>query len=311
MTISLRSIKSKRGNIRLRTQHHSMVPSSIPRTVHPVATNILSALLDACEWVAKTNFRRSRDRCVVLLMADTGIRREELTWIRCEDVYAAVSNEGKLRIRTSKRKGNPYRQVPVPAETLNAVVEYIEVSREIQIRKIRRRYLAFEDQGWTFCSRAGTRLAPASVSQLFSDLRLGVGIGERVSAHMLRHRYITLQVMARLRTLNSGSSLGVEAITTVLSKVASLSGHSSLDSMWRYVDWAYEELEIERSDKMSNNEEALCVLDRLLKEAEVGTDTHLVESLMFVKAALIKSGEKTWELPSVVTHSLRDNANDI
>lgn len=309
VTITLRSQKSRRGMVRARVQHHSMVPASVPRTVRPVSTTVLSALVDACEWAAKTNFRRSRDRCILVLMADTGVRREELTWIRSEDVFDAVSNGGRLAVRTSKRKGNPYREIPVSIDTLSVIVEYIEVSREIQIRKLKRKHRDFQDQGWAFCSRIGSRLAPSSISQLFSDLRSEAGITERVSAHMLRHRYITLQVMARLRSLNHGGAIGVEALTTVLSKVASLSGHSSLESMWRYVDWAYDELEIEFNDSTAVDEEALGVLDRLLKEAMAGNDRDLVGSLTTVRGALTKSGRRNWELPSVISHSLRGGAN--
>lgn len=247
VTISLRSLKSKQGVVRVRTQHHAMVPASIPRTVRPISSNIVSALLDSCEWAAKTNFRRSRDRCMLVLLADTGIRREELTWIRVSDVVGA-SADRKLPVRTSKRKGNPYRLIPISDETFRMLLEYIDVTRSIQVRRLNRRKIGFKDQGWLFCTREGFKMAPSTVSQLFCDLRAEAGLTERISAHMLRHRYITLQVMARLRSLSRRGSIGVEALTTVLSKIASLSGHSSLDSMWRYVDWAYEELEAEYKD---------------------------------------------------------------
>ncbi|HBP0057836.1 TPA: tyrosine-type recombinase/integrase, partial [Pseudomonas aeruginosa] len=230
VTISLRSLKSKQGVVRVRTQHHAMVPASIPRTVRPISSNIVSALLDSCEWAAKTNFRRSRDRCMLVLLADTGIRREELTWIRVSDVVGA-SADRKLPVRTSKRKGNPYRLIPISDETFRMLLEYIDVTRSIQVRRLNRRKIGFKDQGWLFCTREGFKMAPSTVSQLFCDLRAEAGLTERISAHMLRHRYITLQVMARLRSLSRRGSIGVEALTTVLSKIASLSGHSSLDSM--------------------------------------------------------------------------------
>ncbi|SUC88771.1 site-specific recombinase, phage integrase family protein [Pseudomonas aeruginosa] len=267
VTISLRSLKSKQGVVRVRTQHHAMVPASIPRTVRPISSNIVSALLDSCEWAAKTNFRRSRDRCMLVLLADTGIRREELTWIRVSDVVGA-SADRKLPVRTSKRKGNPYRLIPISDETFRMLLEYIDVTRSIQVRRLNRRKIGFKDQGWLFCTREGFKMAPSTVSQLFCDLRAEAGLTERISAHMLRHRYITLQVMARLRSLSRRGSIGVEALTTVLSKIASLSGHSSLDSMWRYVDWAYEELEAEYKDSANVADEALSVIEALMGEAK-------------------------------------------
>lgn len=307
VTISLRSLKSKQGVVRVRTQHHAMVPASIPRTVRPISSNIVSALLDSCEWAAKTNFRRSRDRCMLVLLADTGIRREELTWIRVSDVVGA-SADRKLPVRTSKRKGNPYRLIPISDETFRMLLEYIDVTRSIQVRRLNRRKIGFKDQGWLFCTREGFKMAPSTVSQLFCDLRAEAGLTERISAHMLRHRYITLQVMARLRSLSRRGSIGVEALTTVLSKIASLSGHSSLDSMWRYVDWAYEELEAEYKDSANVADEALSVIEALMGEAKSSENRALAESLLIVKEAVSQLRTKSYELPSVVAHSLRSSA---
>lgn len=307
VTISLRSLKSKQGVVRVRTQHHAMVPASIPRTVRPISSNIVSALLDSCEWAAKTNFRRSRDRCMLVLLADTGIRREELTWIRVSDVVGA-SADRKLPVRTSKRKGNPYRLIPISDETFRMLLEYIDVTRSIQVRRLNRRKIGFKDQGWLFCTREGFKMAPSTVSQLFFDLRAEAGLTERISAHMLRHRYITLQVMARLRSLSRRGSIGVEALTTVLSKIASLSGHSSLDSMWRYVDWAYEELEAEYKDSANVADEALSVIEALMGEAKSSENRALAESLLIVREAVSQLRTKSYELPSVVAHSLRSSA---
>lgn len=307
VTISLRSLKSKQGVVRVRTQHHAMVPASIPRTVRPISSNIVSALLDSCEWAAKTNFRRSRDRCMLVLLADTGIRREELTWIRVSDVVGA-SADRKLPVRTSKRKGNPYRLIPISDETFRMLLEYIDVTRSIQVRRLNRRKIGFKDQGWLFCTREGFKMAPSTVSQLFCDLRAEAGLTERISAHMLRHRYITLQVMARLRSLSRRGSIGVEALTTVLSKIASLSGHSSLDSMWRYVDWAYEELEAEYKDSANVADEALSVIEALMGEAKSSENRALAESLLIVREAVSQLRTKNYELPSVVAHSLRSSA---
>lgn len=307
VTISLRSLKSKQGVVRVRIQHHAMVPASVPRTVRPISSNTVSALLDSCEWTAKTNFRRSRDRCMLVLLADTGIRREELTWIRVSDIVGA-SADRKLPVRTSKRKGNPYRLIPISDETFRMLLEYVDVTRSIQVRRLNRRKIGFKDQGWLFCTREGFKMAPSTVSQLFSDLRAEAGLTDRISAHMLRHRYITLQVMARLRSLSSRGSIGVEALTTVLSKVASLSGHSSLDSMWRYVDWAYEELEAEYKDSANVAAEAMSVIETLMGEAKSSENRVLAESLLIVREALSQLRTKSYELPSVVAHSLRGSA---
>jgi hypothetical protein len=85
-------------------------------------------------------------------------------------------------------------------------------------------------------------MAAATVSQIFVDLRQMAGISERATAHMLRHRWITLQLIFRLKRLQRRGIIAAEALVTILSRLASISGHGSVDSLWTYVDFAYEEL---------------------------------------------------------------------
>jgi len=308
VTVSILSKGMYRGAVRDRVRHHSMVPISIPRVVRPISTAVISNLLDACYSASGSNFKRARDSCIIILMADTGIRREELTWIRCEDVANATSNGGIVQVRTSKRRGNPYREIPISGSTVRKLVEYLDVSRAVQLRKLKRKINNFKDEGWAFCTLSGKKLEPASVTQIFSDLRKDAKIEERVSPHMLRHRYITLQVVSRLRSLNTSSSIGVEAITTILSRVASVSGHSSIDSMWRYVDWAYEELEQDSRQAYPSSREAFEAADRILEAVSAGADDELLKALRIVRDILAQNNSIPVGNPSIVAHSLRGRA---
>lgn len=228
--------------MQMRVQHVAMLPSGAKRIVRPMPVTVFHQLLAQCQNAAQRSFCRARSRVMLLLLADTGIRREELVWISVRDIEAALENGGRLSIRTSKRKGNPVREVPVPELTLREVAKYVEVQRALLMRRHEKAGRGGRDKGWLICTESGGRLAASSVTQLFSDLRHLAGISERATAHMLRHRYITLQVVDRIRRLRSVSILGVEAASTVLAQVASLSGHSSPESMWDYIDWAYQEM---------------------------------------------------------------------
>jgi integrase len=237
---------------------------------------------------------------MLLILADVGIRREELVWIRVADVLDASNGDGMLKVRTSKRKGNPIRLVPVPALTLQEVMKYISVQREMQMRRHTKSGRGGRDRGWAFCSRSGSRLAPATVSQIFSDLRALAGVSERATAHMLRHRYITLQIIDRIERLRNVGILGVEAAATVLAQVASLSGHSNPTSMWDYIDWAYQEM---ASD--AENRGAVEIVE-LIRELEVLGDAALEGSdgralLNRVRSALVLQLEKSPKL-GVLAH---------
>lgn len=68
----------KDGILRRSVRHPSMGPSEPRRIVRPASIDVLNALLAACEESAKTSFCISRNRATVVLLADSGMRREEL-----------------------------------------------------------------------------------------------------------------------------------------------------------------------------------------------------------------------------------------
>lgn len=264
ITVEQRVMKAKGVRGRVSSDRHvAMLPSGAKRIVRPMPLDVFRRLLAQCEHSAKRSFAKSRNRVMLLVLADTGIRREELVWIRTSDVFDAMNGDGKLKIRTSKKKGNPIRLVPIPALTLQEVVKYIRVQREMQMRRHTKAGRMGRDKGWAFCAQSGSRLSAATVTQIFSDLRALAGFSERATAHMLRHRYITLQVIDRIKRLRNVGILGVEAAATVLAQVASLSGHSNPTSMWDYIDWAYQEMASD-AESRGNTE-----ISDLIRELEV------------------------------------------
>ena len=138
ITIRVRAARGYRGRASSRIQHMSMVPASVPRLVRPISLIDLTKIVAACDTQGATSYKKARDRCLVTLMADSGIRREELTWITCNQIRDALKNGRKLIIRTSKRHGNPEREVPIPEETLAMLTDFIEVNRAILIRRIKK-----------------------------------------------------------------------------------------------------------------------------------------------------------------------------
>lgn len=244
-------------------RHAAMLPSGARRIVRPMPVAVFHDLLAECPRSAKGSFCRARNRIILLLLADTGIRREELIWIRVSDVEVALKNGGRMSVRTSKRNGNPLREVPVPEFTLREVTKFVRIQRALLLRRHQKAGRYGRERGWLICTESGGQLAPSSVTQLFSYLRRLAGLSERATAHMLRHRYITLQVMDRIKRLRTVGVLGVEAASTVLAQVASLSGHSSPSSMWDYIDWAYQEMAVSAEGRGDSE------LQSLINELEV------------------------------------------
>ena len=95
-------------------------------------------------------------------------------------------------------------------------------------------------------------------------------------------------------------------LTTILSQVASLTGHSSLDSLWTYVDWAFEELDTMRVSGGFNENPINAVVLQLMNSARSVGDIAVVDALETVQKALDAQSVNHPEL-NVVTHSVRRN----
>lgn len=238
------SLTIRRGRSRHRgsqVHHPALIARNVRREVRPITGEAMRSLQKACRAAARTEFVIARNGAMLAMLSDSGVRREELVWMRVSDIHQALDRGGRLDVRTAKRRGNPTRQVPVPVETLKLVRTFLDVHRRLQVRRMAKRHGSFVDEGWAFCTRSGGQLAPASVTQIVADLRGVANLKQRASPHMFRHRWITFQLRQMLNALQDVNSHGVQMLTTVLSRLASITGHASLDSLWTYVDWTFDE----------------------------------------------------------------------
>jgi integrase/recombinase XerC len=132
----------------------------------------MKALLAEC---AGKDFTSRRDTAIVLLLADTGMRRMELANLTTEDLDLrgrVVAVEGKGDAGHRKR----YRIVPFGSRTAQALDRYIRS----------RRQHSRTDQPWLWLSQQG-RLTSDGVRQMLE--RRGQAIGVRLHAHMFRHGF--------------------------------------------------------------------------------------------------------------------------
>jgi site-specific recombinase XerD len=142
-----------------------------PRTVM-LTKEQTKALLASC---AGKDFTSRRDTAIVLLLADTGMRRMELAGLTVEDLDLrgrVVTVEGKGDAGHRKR----YRMVPFGARTAQALDRYLR-SRRLHSRA---------DQPWLWLSQKG-RLTSDGVRQMLE--RRGQAIGVKLHAHMFRHGF--------------------------------------------------------------------------------------------------------------------------
>jgi site-specific recombinase XerD len=144
-----------------------------------------------------------RDRALVLLMLDTGIRLGELVALSVGDVDLV---EGRCRVMG---KGSKERVVPLGGRA----------RRAIRTSLLARGSLSADDP--LFVGRQGARLTPRALQQMVRRLARSAGVTQRCSPHVLRHSF------ARAFLANGGDVFSLQRIL----------GHSpsSLQVTRRYV----------------------------------------------------------------------------
>ncbi|WP_085536912.1 ribosome hibernation-promoting factor, HPF/YfiA family [Massilibacteroides vaginae] len=156
------------------------------------------------------DFKGVRDRLVLELLYDTGIRRSELIGIKDSDI-----DFGKYLLKVTGKR-NKQRLIPFAKELADLLLTYIECrNKEVG-----------SGEGWLIVRKNGE---PVSVGIVYSIVKRSLSVIPslaRRSPHVLRHSFATSM-------LNNGAELNA---------VKELLGHSSLASTSIYTHTSFEEL---------------------------------------------------------------------
>ena len=145
-----------------------------------------------------------RDRAILELLYDCGLRVSELTGLDLERIDLA-----RLQLRVIG-KGNKERPVPMTEEARERLHRYLNGPRED--------WTAGKPTPAVFVSRRGRRLARESVYRLVRGWAEAVGASENVTPHTFRHSFAT-------HLLEGGADLRV---------VQTLLGHASISTTQLY-----------------------------------------------------------------------------
>jgi integrase/recombinase XerC len=129
--------------------------------VEPLSDQALRRLLDAAS---------ARDRAIVLLFLDTGLRLSELAGLRLSDLRP----DGAVKVMG---KGARERNVPVGNAARQALLRYLRQNQSGDVRES------------VFRSRCGGPLGWRGVQQVFNRLKARAGIAGRCSPHTMRHTF--------------------------------------------------------------------------------------------------------------------------
>jgi integrase/recombinase XerC len=168
----------------------------------------MEGLLDGDRF--EMDFEGERNRLILEMLYDTGLRRSELTGLKNIDIDYEVS---LLKV-TGKR--NKQRLIPFAKGLRNRMLEYVRIrNREIGVKN-----------EWFFVRKNGEQLSAGMVYIIVKKSLSEVSTLSKCSPHVLRHSFATSMV-------NNGAELNA---------VKELLGHSSLASTSVYTHMTFEEL---------------------------------------------------------------------
>ena len=183
-----------------------------PKTKKPLPYFIkdseLEALLDGDGF--DEDFEGVRDRLILEMLYDTGVRRSELVGLQDVD----IDYDAMLIKVTGKR--NKQRLIPFAERLKNLMLAYTEVrNREVGA-----------GSGWFFVRKNGEQLSTGILYTIVKKKLSDIPTLVKCSPHVLRHSFATSM-------LNNGAELNA---------VKELLGHSSLASTSIYTHTTFEEL---------------------------------------------------------------------
>jgi site-specific recombinase XerD len=191
------------------------LPRAEQKFIPTFTSEEVELLLAACEEGDKRKLKlrkalTARNRAIVSVFIDTGIRLKELVGLRLCDV------DRDQRLLLVHRKGNKWQQVPISWEGFKPLHEYLTKHRpylasmrdQENVRVLARK----EDP--VFLNRAGGVLSYRGVSDLFARLQERTGIdGKRVSPHNCRRYMATTQLASGRSPFDVQRQMGHTTLT--------------------------------------------------------------------------------------------------
>jgi len=167
------------------------------RQVEPYSDQEVLAMLDATE--EKSKFLSSRNRAIIAIFADTGLRLSELAGIKLSDLHSTLNQVRVLG------KGAKMRTVPLQGESMRALNRYLN-------------YRPRDGSDWLWLSDMGEHLTAESITSMVERLKRRAGVRSDGLVHRFRHYFAT-------KYLEAGGNPN---------SLRLLLGHASFDMVIRY-----------------------------------------------------------------------------
>jgi len=193
-------------------------------------------------------YMTARRDFMLMMMERTGLRPSELAAMSLADNLCSTKGQRPyLVLPTLKRRrlNPPPRHFHINNDLALRVRIYMR-ERNVWLETCQERNPELTDHDAMLLStepgKHGHSIANTALEKDFEKLCLRAGYkGAQSCLSMFRHRFITLEVRLHLKELGKGKTeLNKQDYRIVLEKVKERTGHKSIDSLWHYIDLAYE-----------------------------------------------------------------------
>lgn len=197
---------------------------------------------------AQLEYMRARRHFMVWMMMHTGLRPSELVEMDVNE-HDNILTTRTLKIPTKKRRkiNAPRRSFPIGLNAATVVHRYL-IARTTYCETLKGSGGKPNPGDSFFLTLDGEPIKKSSLERDFERLADEAGYKDvQACLSMFRHRFITYEVTAHLKEFieNSGKSRQMMSdidYESILKRVAVKTGHGSAQSLWHYVDLAWEEL---------------------------------------------------------------------
>jgi len=198
--------------------------------------------------LAQLEYIRARRHFMIWMMLHTGLRPSELAEMRVSN-HINILTTRSLKIPTKKRKKivAPIRSFPIHLNAASVVHRYL-IARQRYCESFEGIGIELIQCDSFFLTIEGKPIKATSLEKDFERLAVDAGYKDvQTCLSMFRHRFITYEVTAHLKEFIENSGKSRQMMTdidyeSILKRVAVKTGHGSIESLWHYIDLAWDEM---------------------------------------------------------------------
>lgn len=197
---------------------------------------------------ASVEYIRARRVFTLWMMKRTGLRPEELHEIPL-DKNNNVLKEKCIVIPTKKRKKQiaPLRSFRIEGVDARKFNRYLRARNQF-IDFLENQNSGYRAPNQILLGREGEAVKKESIRKDFDRLVNGAGFSEvKTCLSMFRHRFITREIIVYFKEFMTNTNKTRAMITdadyrSILKRIATKTGHGSEESLWHYIDLAWDEM---------------------------------------------------------------------